>query len=364
MQYVTTVNQPRRTDPSPMKSLPGPCDVLQFETGAVGVLNSQRPDFSKASRYRSMLRDCLQVLSDIPFITSTIARSEGIPQRGEKVESPLDESIRLSVAVDRWLAFHAGHWCEKSTKNARSIMARLLQSTGRGLLATRLEDGHIQDFWLTLKPGPGWAQYVGSYLASLCRWLQRRGVLRSDPSMAWPRIAYDRRGAFRTVSHEEEAQLLQVLSRAMRRYMVLAIGTGLRRGTIYSCIWGWVDSDWVLNIPASALKNRRALSLPLSAKVRAALGRRGSPDSPLISGLPHPDYANELLRNAAVLAGIDPKHLTTHQFRKTWVERCHEAGATREEVQLMQNWRTASVLLDAYWPRVATSRAREIFERI
>ena len=302
------------------------------------------------------------VQSDLTDTLST--RSDEISARGEKEVSPMDQGISLSVAVERWLVFSSGRWSAKTVLNVRSIMGRLMLTVGADLLAADLEDGHIQDLWVAMRPGPGWAHYVGAFLRGLCRWLQRRGILRVDPSMAWPNVAHDPVGVFRTVTREEEERILPELSLPLRRYVVLGIGTGLRRGTIFASRWAWVDPTWTLNVPPAAMKNRRPLSLPLSARVREALGIRGAPEDPLIQGLPHPNDMNRRLRSAAVRAGMDPKNLSTHQLRKSWVERAHDTGATREEVQLMQGWASSSVLLDHYWPRVSAARSREIFERI
>ena len=276
----------------------------------------------------------------------------------------MDEGISLSSAVDRWLAFQADRWVEKTTSNRRMILDRLILLAGGGIPAKDLQDGHIQDLWLAMQPGPGWARYVAGCLHGFCRWLQRRGILRVDPSMAWPRVAYDPAGAFRTVSREEEARLLAVLPLPLQRYVVLAIGTGLRRGTLYSAVWSWVDSSWILSVPASAMKQGHALQIPLSVRVQELLGERGNPEDPLIAGLPCRDDLNRHLQAAARRAGVDPEHLTSHQFRRTWVERARDAGASREEVQIMQGWASSSVLLTHYWPRVSAARSREIFERI
>lgn len=169
---------------------------------------------------------------------------------------------------------------------------------------------------------------------------------------------------YREVSRAEERKLCRALRPPEAKYVIVAIATGLRRGTIYAARWAWITEDGMIEVPPGAVKNKKALRIPLSARALKALGPRQPPEARLIVGLPKADNLNYRLRGGALAAGVDPCNLTTHQFRKTWTARMVEAGATREEVQRIQGWSSANVMLNHYYPPVAADRARELVERV
>jgi integrase len=273
----------------------------------------------------------------------------------------------LSAAVARWIGRGkiAHRWCDLTAQNVGRIWRQFLGVVGDRPV-TEIRPEHVENFLiLTGEQSLDWERYRRSYIRSFFLWALRAGLIRRDPTLD---VIVPIRGSgqrpFRTLTLLEEAGLSRCLRTDLRRYMILQITTGLRRGTLYLAHWSWVSEDWTLEIPGWALKNRRPLRLPLSARAIQILGRRGKPEDPLLPGLPHKDALNRCLRTGARRAGIDPDNLTSHQLRKTWVERFKAVGGSREECQLIQGWSSANVMLDHYWPRVPLARAREIIEQI
>lgn len=338
MALGSTINRPHRETQTLTNSLPRSWSKCQLPLGAGGVF--QRPDFSRASRYRSMYRNVQRcnefdriILSDF-----SIAGSEET-SRGEKAKSLVDESIRLSVAVDRWLDFYSGRWCAMSARNARSIMRRLVQSTGSRLLAANLEDGHIQDFWLSMKPNPGWAQYVGSYLASLCRWLQRRDVISRDLSTCWPVVPEH---AQRVKVALTEADYLS-LRAAAKRWQKTAIDilwwTGLRRANVLGLQWAWASPGLkTFEIPANEFKQGAAhIQVMPEALRRILLGipQRGE----YVLGIRRdPSALNDALKIAARRCGINPRIVYPHNWRASCCMRMREAGIPDVVVAQFMGW--------------------------
>lgn len=217
----------------------------------------------------------------------------------------------------------------------------------------------------TRQRSPGWANYRRGIVQGFFNWAHHRGLLRENPAMdVWPYLADPSEPTFRTVTRDEELRICREAPTPLARYVTVAISTGLRRGTLYQSRWGWVSADWILVVPARAAKNRRPLRIPLNHRAIDAIGKRKADDAPLLPGLPGKGRLNWKIQKAARRAGVDPKNLTSHQFRRTWVERFRDAGGTREECQLIQGWQSANVLLTHYWPRVPEARARAIVEMI
>lgn len=275
--------------------------------------------------------------------------------------------LALSSAVERWIGVReaTGAWCQRTATGVRGVWRRYLQLLGdRDLRRVKATD--VEDLFLDSRSrSPEWANWRRFAVVGLFSWALRHGMIRRDPTVdVWPRLPETGEPVFRTLSREEEHALCRRLCAALVRYVVVAIATGLRRGTMYALDWSMVTADWVLAIPAGALKNRRPIRIPLNRRAIEALGRRRA-SGPLLPGLPDRSDINRLLQHAARRARLSSPHLVrTHQFRRTWVERFRDAGGTREECQLVQGWASSSVLLARYWPRVPEARAREILEQI
>lgn len=256
-------------------------------------------------------------------------------------------------------------WCPKTAANARGIWRRYVDLLGDRELA-RISQEDVESLFLdTREKSPAWANYRRAIVRGFFSWAFRRGMATCDPTVdVWPYLPDPAEPTFRTVSRDEELSICRAAPTPLARYVTVAIATGLRRGTLYQSRWGWVSPDWMLIVPARAAKNRRPLRIPLNNRAIVALGARKADDSPLLPGLPGKGRLNWKIQKAARKAGVDPKDLTSHQFRRTWVERFRDAGGTREECQLIQGWQSANVLLTHYWPRVPESRARAIVELI
>jgi integrase len=273
----------------------------------------------------------------------------------------------LSVAVERWINLReaTGEWSPDTARNGRYVWRRYSGMLGDRDLR-KIDAGDIEDLFLDARAlSPEWSNCRRAFVRGLFSWALRRGFIRRDPTVdTWPRLAETGETIFRTLSRTEERALCRQLWPAMVRYVVVAIATGLRRGTLYALDWSMVTADWILSIPAGVIKNRRAIRIPINRRAIRALGRRREAGR-LLPGLPTKSKLNLRLLHAAQRAGLSRvEDLTSHQMRRTWVERFRDAGGTAEECMLVQGWSSRNVLISRYWPRCPESRAREILERI
>jgi len=165
---------------------------------------------------------------------------------------------------------------------------------------------------------------------ALLRWffghLARRGVLDRSPAADLPRFPEAPVEA-RALTEEEVARLLRSAVGLTRAFVVLALETGLRRGTLASLRWEWVDlEDGWLHLPPAAMKARRRFDVPLTeAALEALRSVRASIAGPV---WPFGDSAVEKrFRKLRRRAGVDCRF---HDLRRTFFTLARERGVPLE----------------------------------
>jgi integrase/recombinase XerD len=119
---------------------------------------------------------------------------------------------------------------------------------------------------------------------------------------------------------------LQAASPDVRRAIILAIDTGLRREELFSLRWNQIDVERGIIITTTKTKSRRARSVPLPQRSRDTLpAARGADDHVLINPNTGKRYVqvNKGFKAAVRRAGID--HTQWHDLRRTagcrWLQR-------------------------------------------
>ncbi len=202
------------------------------------------------------------------------------------------------------------------------------------------------------------------YLRGFFEWARALGYTAMDPVATWKFRRPVVRREYATITREEEDRLVAAAPEMpwLQKYVVLAVCTGLREGTIRRLTWAMVrEKDGVLEIPARLMKTRHAHQIALPARALAALGPRGT--GLLIGDLPTKDNVYRGFKRAAKRAGISSV-TSPHDLRRTWVERLSRAGQPLQVIQSLGAWKTVSVLLNHYVLPVSTDLQRKILEAV
>jgi integrase len=167
----------------------------------------------------------------------------------------------------------------------------------------------------------------------------------------------------RYLSVAEEKSLLKAASPDVRRAIVLAIDTGLRREELFSLLWSQVDIDRGIIVTTTNTKSGRPRSVPLPGRSRNILPATRSSDHVLINPDTGKRYVqmNKGFQAAVRRAGIG--HTQWHDLRRTagcrWLQR---DGKSIMEVSMLLGHSSVQVTENRYAflesERVAASIAR------
>jgi len=222
-------------------------------------------------------------------------------------------------------------------------------------------------FHSTARYAPDTRNTIRSWLGAVFNWCIDNRYLEHNPmrvgsarNAPWPKLRKNgERRCNRPFSPQEIQRLTENLSPrwsgSVWKYAWLSCYLGLRKSTIYALRWRHVvimGEEWWLEIPGEIIKQRKPQEMLLIPEVQAILGKPGRPDELLIPGLPHKNNVNEILKDAAPQAGLDPDDVFPHQFRASWCLWMRERGVDRETAQAIQGWSSDNVLLNHYWPKV------------
>lgn len=153
------------------------------------------------------------------------------------------------------------------------------------------------------------------------------------------------RGRERVLTPAEEARLMAHLREPYRTVVLLGLHTGVRlRSEGLSLTWQDVDLERQrLTVQGAHAKNKTPRAIPLSAPLRAALGRLrpddAAPTDPVFvtrAGRPLRDLRSVLWRAArrATVPGVSP-----HVLRHTWASRFTQAGGDLRTLQALGGWK-------------------------
>lgn len=279
-----------------------------------------------------------------------------------------------TTLIRRW--FHLSHdrW---STRHAEHVW-RLAQgwiSTFGHRPPSELTVTDLEQHELSRAPGRSASalNQERSYLLSFLRYCGAHGVLghREPASLlaTWRRRRPQVVRQYRTLPREAQDHFLLALPENVQTPVQLALYTGLRWGTLRRLTFSHFQEDFGLRIPRGVQKNFDEIQLPLPPALRELIQQCRRPHDHqgraheryhqhrIFPHLPPANRLWDLFRRASAACDLDPP-VTPHDLRRTFVARAAAAGVPLEVVQLLGGWRSRSVLLDHYYPRLTPAQAR------
>jgi len=148
----------------------------------------------------------------------------------------------------------------------------------------------------------------------------------------------------------------------LKPYVIVAVNTGLRRGTMLALKWPEVDLKRAdIRIPAEKLKAGRGMTIPLNREALEALSewRKHAAVTDLV--FPEAGNVSKIFPRVAKRAGVDAK---LHDLRSTFASRLFsEAGADLPTAMSLTGHTTAQILLRHY-AAADDKRRRQAVEKI
>jgi integrase len=160
----------------------------------------------------------------------------------------------------------------------------------------------------------------------------------------------------RILSSYDQDRFMKYLPQHLKRIVIFALNTGLRKGTIAKLDYDMYDySKRMLSVPAEITKTRKSLEIPLNAEAHKAIMNTefGSIHSrglgihlrqrPIFTynGERIKDPGASAWRRAKKRAGID---IRFHDLRHTWATRCIESGMSVAYVQYLGGWSSPKMM--------------------
>ena len=160
----------------------------------------------------------------------------------------------------------------------------------------------------------------------------------------------------KVLSAHEQDKLMRYLPPHLKRIVIFALNTGLRKSTIVNLNYDMYDfSERKLYIPAEIMKTKKSLNIPLHLEAHKAIMNteygsihtRGLgtnlKNRPIFTynGKRIKDPGASAWRRAKKKAGID---IRFHDLRHTWATRCIEDGMSVAYVQYLGGWSSPKMM--------------------
>lgn len=271
-------------------------------------------------------------------------------------------------ALDQWLARCARKWSKKHAAHVKHLVGGWKECFGdkevRGV--ETVDVGRLEE----LRDNGRSASALNlerTYLRAFFKWVQKIGEGPGvDPTSTWEvrRVVVERE--YVALTEDEEARLVAASPPWLARFIQLAVGTGLREGTVRKLTYRMVTPDGCLEIPARLMKARRPHRVPLSGRVLKAIGTCPELVDPAeipVCPLPAAATVWRAFKAAAKKAGVSSV-ASPHDLRRTFVARLSQKGVPAQTIMALGGWRTMGVLLNHYCLPVETEVARRLLEGI
>jgi len=257
------------------------------------------------------------------------------------------EAVTVGEAMRLWLRAEEER-CRPATRhNLKGICKRFLPDNA-AIPLEELSTARIAA-WLTLRGREVRARTLAldfTLLKWFLAWCVRRELLERNPMARLDPPRYPET-VIRTIEPEEEAKVLAACDPPLKRYLILALETGLRRGTLLGLRWGMLDltAGW-LHIPGSIMKSGRALDIPLSWRALQSLA--SLPPRPPGEHIfeQNPTRLANRLKEAQQIAKVRP--FTLHDCRRTFLTRSRRRGVPLEVAMALSDHRDISTVLRCY----------------
>jgi integrase len=183
-------------------------------------------------------------------------------------------------------------------------------------------------------------------LRRMFRLAQREGKVSSMPYFPMAKESEPREGF---VERDEFEMLRAAMPVGLHPALTFCYETGCRTGAMKKIVWKWVDLGKAeMNLPAGIIKNRKPLTLPLSAELVSMLKKLFRTDGPVFDTT---NFRKEWIR-ACVKVGLGKKTgpewhqyegLIPHDFRRSAVRNLINAGNDQVTAMKITGHRTVSV---------------------
>lgn len=168
-----------------------------------------------------------------------------------------------------------------------------------------------------------------SVLRHLLYWAVDESLLLANPLARMP-LARERRARRPVMAIEEEQCLLAVAPDHLKRIIIAALDTGMRRGELLRQLWEHVDfSRRVLFVTRSKTPEGEAREIPLTTRLFDLLWEIRENEGPIFTYHGSPvKYLKTAWRTTLKRAGL--RHFRFHDLRHTFNTRLMEAGVMQE----------------------------------
>jgi integrase len=169
-----------------------------------------------------------------------------------------------------------------------------------------------------------------SVLRHILYWAVDQGILAANP-MTRLRLARERRVRRPVMSVREELQMLKVAPVHLRRIIVVALDTGMRRGEILQQLWEHVDLERrVLSVSRSKTPEGEAREIPLTRRLHHMLATEYRTKGEVFTYKDQPIITSIKTSWRCALKNAGLRHFRFHDLRHTHNTRLMEAGVLQE----------------------------------
>lgn len=268
----------------------------------------------------------------------------------------------LREALNQWFRLREMDWSPRHAEQVRRILDRLSTSCGSvdvsAICAAELSEHYRKR---AQKISASALNQERVYLNSFFKWATQMGYTTpsSEPMAAWRHRRVVVKRSYVELSREQEQRLLEASPPWLKRFILIALYTGLRTGTIRKLRPEMVR-DGVLEVPASLMKTRDAFCLPVSTNLREKLAHHMLSLSD-VGIVPSQSVLNKAFKAACARAGL-PKETSPHDLRRTFVARLTECGVPLQTVMALGGWKSMGTILKHYASRATRTAAAAALE--
>jgi integrase len=169
-----------------------------------------------------------------------------------------------------------------------------------------------------------------SVLRHILYWAVDQAILPGNP-LTRLRLARERRVRRPVMSVEEELKLLAVAPSHLRRIIIVALDTGMRRGEILNQCWEHVDMQRkVLSVSRSKTPEGEAREIPLTRRLFELLANNQQTAGLVFTYKDQPISYTIKTSWSGALSNAKLRHYRFHDLRHTHNTRLMEAGVMQE----------------------------------
>jgi integrase len=169
-----------------------------------------------------------------------------------------------------------------------------------------------------------------SVLRHILYWAVDKSILAANP-MTRLRLARERRVRRPVMSVEEELKLLSVAPLHLRRIVIAALDTGMRRGEILNQLWEHLDMQRkVLSVSRSKTPEGEAREIPLTGRLYDLLEENRREAGLIFTYKDQPISYTIKTSWGGALTNAGLRHFRFHDLRHTHNTRLMEAGVMQE----------------------------------